>query len=156
MAGTARGFTVRGLGEVAIRCADLPAMAAFYRDVIGLKDIEGDYSPHIRFFEIAPGVAGHTTVLALFHADEGGGDGLTQSDMPPATGRPSSLHHIALSLPFEQQNGAMRWFEAHGIDYRVQEFAWVGWRGIFVKDPEGNTVELVAHDPNSGVPPLAR
>ena len=32
-----RGFTVRALGEVAIRCADLAAMTGFYRDVLGLS-----------------------------------------------------------------------------------------------------------------------
>ena len=30
-----RGFTVRALGEIAIRCRDFDAMIAFYRDVIG-------------------------------------------------------------------------------------------------------------------------
>ena len=30
-----RGFEIRALGEVAIRCADLGPMVAFYRDVLG-------------------------------------------------------------------------------------------------------------------------
>ena len=46
----------------------------------------------------------------------------------------------------------MEWFRKNGVPYRVQDFAWVGWRGVFVTDPEGNTVELVAYDPRSGVP----
>ena len=40
----------------------------------------------------------------------------------------------------------MDWYDANGIDYHVEEFGWIGWRGIFAKAPEGNTVELVAHD----------
>ncbi len=32
-------FTVRDLGEVAIRCRDLAAMTAFYSDVVGLEVI---------------------------------------------------------------------------------------------------------------------
>jgi catechol-2,3-dioxygenase len=32
----ARGFSVRGPGEIAIRCRDLAVMAAFYRDIPGL------------------------------------------------------------------------------------------------------------------------
>lgn len=146
-----RGFQVRGLGEVAIRCANLPAMVAFYSDVIGLEPIDGNSSDLIRFFKISQGVAGHTAVLALFHVDDVPDGDLTRSKTPPYTGRPSSLHHIALSLPFEEQSAAMDWFEVLELPYRVEEFAWVGWRGIFVSDPEGNTVELVAYDPASGV-----
>ncbi len=66
---TRRTFQPRALGEIAIRCADIGAMAAFYEDVIGQP-------------------------------------------------------------------------------YRVEHFGWVGWRGIFTDDPEGNTVELVAFDPS--------
>jgi hypothetical protein len=42
----------------------------------------------------------------------------------------------------------MRWYEAHGVTYHVENFGWVGWRGVFTQDPEGNTVELVAYDPD--------
>ena len=152
MADDVRGFRVRALGEVAIRCADLPMMFDYYRDIIGLEPLTGDYSQHIRFFKIAQGYAGHTTVLALFHADETPAGDLTRSESPPGTGSASSLHHVALSLPFAEQDAAMDWFRQNGIPYRVQEFSWIGWRGVFVTDPEGNTVELVAYDPGSGVP----
>ncbi len=134
---TDRGFKVRGLGEVAIRCRDLDAMTAFYRDVIGLEPLTGNSFDQIRFFKIADGVAGHTTVLALF-ATEG----------PPTPGPTSSLHHIALSLPFADQETAIAWYDAQGVDYTIQHFDWIGWRGVFTKDPEGNTVELVAFDPD--------
>ena len=126
-----RGFRVRSLGEVAIRCADLPTMFAFYRDIIGLEHLTGDYSDHIRFFRIAPGYAGHTTVLALFHADEQPDGNLTRSDVAPQSGRTSSLHHLALSLPFDEQDAAMAWFRQKGVVYRVQDFTWIGWRGVF-------------------------
>lgn len=39
----------------------------------------------------------------------------------------------------------MAWYDANGFSYRVEHFGWVGWRGIFTEDPEGNTVELVAY-----------
>jgi hypothetical protein len=56
------------------------------------------------------------------------------------------LHHIALSLPFEEQDAVLRWYDEIGQPYRIEEFGWIGWRGIFTEDPEGNTVELVAYD----------
>jgi catechol 2,3-dioxygenase-like lactoylglutathione lyase family enzyme len=64
-----RGFTVRALGEIAIRCIDLSAMVAFYRDVIGLEPMRDPESDPIAFFRIADGFEGHTCVLALFRYD---------------------------------------------------------------------------------------
>jgi len=39
----------------------------------------------------------------------------------------------------------MAWYDKLEQPYRVEHFGWIGWRGIFTKDPEGNTVELVAY-----------
>ncbi|MDH3661910.1 MAG: VOC family protein [Alphaproteobacteria bacterium] len=143
-----RGFKVRALGEIAIRCADLEAMSAFYRDIIGLDHLSGDVRDGIVFFKIAEGFGGHTAVLALFRPDAGRRELHPRSIEPPMSGARSSLHHLALSLPFAEQDAVMRWYERNGVDYRVQIFDWIGWRGIFATDPEGNTVELVAYDPS--------
>jgi catechol 2,3-dioxygenase-like lactoylglutathione lyase family enzyme len=92
------------------------------------------------FFRIADGFAGHTAVLALFEeAAAGVVAGRTEE-------RHSSLHHLALALPRAEQAAAEAWFARQGIAYRINEFEWVGWRGVFVDDPDGNTVELVAYD----------
>jgi len=40
-----------------------------------------------------------------------------------------------------------RRYEKLGQKYHVETFEWVGWRGVFTFDPDGNTVELVAKDP---------
>lgn len=134
-----RGFKVRALGEIAIRCRDLAAMETFYREVIGLELLEDGRRDGIVFLKIGAGVAGHTCVLALFEGEAVGGP-------------QSSLHHIALSLPVEEQDAVIAWYEARGLDYNVQEFDWIGWRGVFTRDPEGNTVEIVAFDPAMRVP----
>lgn len=141
-----KGFRPRALGEIAIRCADIDAMALFYQDVIGLEPLDGGDRGPIRFFKVAEGFGGHTTVLALFRHDAGRADLHATADSAPETGARSSLHHIALSLPFEEQQAVMDWYDRLGLDYNVQVFDWIGWRGIFTKDPEGNTVELVAYD----------
>ena len=141
-----KGFHPRALGEIAIRCSDLDAMTEFYRDVIGLKPLRAVDGEGIVFFEIAPGHGGHTSILALFHHSVGRAELHAISDHPPETGAGSSLHHIALSLPFSEQQSVMDWYDELGLEYRVQVFDWIGWRGIFTKDPEGNTVEMVAYD----------
>ncbi|MDE0697559.1 MAG: VOC family protein, partial [Boseongicola sp.] len=144
---TERGFRVRGLGEIAIRCDDLERMTAFYGDVLGLERMEGNAAEGIVFFRIVDGFGGHTQVLALFDKQYVSRPGLHQTGIEaPATGASSSLHHLALSLPYGEQEAVMGWYEAQGLPYRVETFEWVGWRGVFTEDPEGNTVELVAYD----------
>jgi len=128
-----RGFAVRALGEVAIRCRDLDAMARFYGETLGLERLAARPGG-IVFFRLGDGWRGHTAVLALF-AD----------DQTPAS--PSSLHHIALSVDWDAQEAAQAWLRAQGLPVRVEHFDWIGWRGVFTADPEGNTVELVAARP---------
>ncbi|QBY01767.1 VOC family protein [Rhodophyticola sp. CCM32] len=144
-----RGFQVRGLGEIAIRCNDLAPMVAFYEEILGLERMTGGTRDRIVFFRIAEGFGGHTAVLALFDKalSRNPGPHPTEPDRPE-TGAKSSLHHIALSLPFAEQEAVMAWYEAKGLNYRVELFDWTGWRGVFTEDPEGNTVELVAKDPD--------
>lgn len=141
-------FKVRELGEVAIRCADLDRMMSFYRDIIGLEVFADTRDDGIVFFKLGDGFGGHTTVLALFKPDAGPVELHDHSQDKPITGARSSLHHLALTVAFEEQDAAMKWFDENEISYRVQVFDWVGWRGIFTKDPEGNTVELVAAHPS--------
>lgn len=131
----ARGFSIVGLGEIAIRCIDFSAMTAFYRDTLGLE-ILADRGGII-FFRLGNGVVGHTSVLALFDAGR-------NPDRSGPSAETSTLHHIALSLSQADQLAACRWFDARGIGYKVEEFPWIGWRGVFLSDPDGNTVELVS------------
>lgn len=144
---TGPAFRIGGLGEIAIRCHDLTAMTAFYRDILRLDPL-GDPGGPIRFFRIAQGYQGHTQVLALF-----------AQDAPPVTGTGSSLHHIALGIAASQQITAQGWLNGHGHATRYEYFGWIGWRGLFTTDPDGNTVELVAHvgsaDPVTGAELMA-
>jgi catechol 2,3-dioxygenase-like lactoylglutathione lyase family enzyme len=130
-----RGFSVSGLGEVAIRCVDFDAMTAFYKDILGLE-VLADRGGLV-FFRLGNGTDGHTAVLALFEAGRN-----------PERGDPrvsaSTLHHIALSLSQADQQAACRWFDARAVPHKTEDFDWIGWRGVFVTDPDGNTVELVS------------
>ena len=141
-----RGFTPRALGEIAIRCTDIAGMAEFYENMIGLERMRGRNDDSIVFFRIADGFAGHTAILALFRdAAVDRSSGHPQSRTTPETGAHSSLHHLALTVPYEEQDAVMAWYDHHGQPYKVEHFGWGGWRGVFTQDPEGNTVELVAY-----------
>ena len=139
-----RGFRVRALGEIAIRCADVAAMETFYRDVIGLDILSGGYRDGIVFFTLGESYGGHTAVLALFRHDAPRREMHPASQGAPETGARSSLHHLALTIDRAEQDAVITWYDRLGLDYTVQDFDWIGWRGVFTTDPEGNTVELVA------------
>lgn len=135
-----RGFRVRALGEIAIRCADLDAMTGFYRDVLGLPLQEGGHRAGIVFFALGESYGGHTAVLALFAAEPADAARIGR----PVTGARSALHHVALAVDAAEQAAAEAWLRRRGLPVRVEVFDWIGWRGVFTEDPEGNTVELVA------------
>jgi catechol 2,3-dioxygenase-like lactoylglutathione lyase family enzyme len=139
-------FRPRAIGEIAIRCADPVAMMEFYRDVIGLEVLARFDGDRIIFLKVSDGFGGHTNVIALFRHDVGGVAVPPGSSAPPETGARSSLHHIALSLPYAEQQAVMDWYDSRGQPYHIEHFGWIGWRGVFTHDPEGNTVELVAYD----------
>lgn len=141
-------FRVHELGEIAIRCSDMDAMVAFYRDIVGLDVLADNRDTGIAFFKIRAGTGGHTNVLALFHHEAGRADLHAQSDEPPETGARSSLHHLALTVSADDQPAIEGWLKRNDVAYQIQAFDWIGWRGIFVSDPEGNTVEFVAGSPH--------
>ncbi|MEM6616893.1 MAG: VOC family protein [Pseudomonadota bacterium] len=142
-----RGFSVRALGEIAIRTSNLSAMIKFYRDVVGLQPLTGNTSSDIVFFGLGESYGGHHAVLALFDAQAGRED-LHPRGQPVRGGGNSTLHHIALSVAFDDQDAITAWYDRNNITYRVEYFDWIGWRGIFTTDPDGNTLELVAADPD--------
>lgn len=141
-----RGFTIRALGEIAIRCINFEPMRIFYRDMLGLDELAGSHAPGIVFFRLGEDYGGHITVLALF-AHDAGRPALHERSGAPEAGGKSSLHHIALTVDHAEQDAAMAWFEDNKLEYAIQHFDWIGWRGVFVIDPDGNTVELVAKVP---------
>jgi catechol-2,3-dioxygenase len=128
---------VRGLGEIALRVNNLDAMQQFYEHVIGLPLMTR--FPSIAFFKIADGYAGHTQVLALFDRSQSPG-------YEGANAITSTIDHIAFEIPLADFEGERKRLERLGFQVETAEHAWVHWRSLYVSDPEGNQVELVAYD----------
>ena len=129
-------FGVRALGEVVLRTGRLDEMRAFYRDIIGLE-VMRVFEDGMTFFRLAPGFEGHTAVLALFPLDRG--EGWRGHEQPRST-----LHHFALSIPHAEHAAALAALTARGLEPWTAFHEWVGWHSVYVKDPDGNTVELVS------------
>ena len=128
---------IRALGEVALRVNDLDAMQAFYQDVLGLELMRR--AETFAFFRLAEGFAGHTQVLALF-------DRAGQHPDVPVSASGSTVDHLAFTIAREDYEAEKRRLEGHGLEVETAEHAWVQWRSLYVKDPEGNEVELVCFD----------
>ncbi|WP_435179900.1 VOC family protein [Halorussus sp. AFM4] len=129
---------VRGLGEVALRTEDLDAACDFYADVLRLPVLDRDDTS--AFFELGTGYGGHTEVLALF--DRTGTDGYE----PPATPR-TTLDHLAFEIDRADFDAERERLESLGYDLDTAYHDWVQWRSLYLRDPDGNRVELVCYDP---------
>ena len=91
------------------------------------------------FFKIADGYGGHTQVLALFD----------RSHLPGYKGTDagtSTIDHIAFEIPLADFTAEVKRLQELGLEIEAAEHAWAHWRSLYVNDPEGNQVELVAYD----------
>ena len=122
--------TVTGLHHVALRCADLGACEAFYREVLGLPvlrrwpgDGGGDRSV---WLSAGPGF------LALERADAPGDATAERFEEAPA-----GWQVVALSIARGEREGWEARLAAAGIAVaRRTQFS------LFLRDPEGNRVAL--------------
>jgi hypothetical protein len=58
----------------------------------------------------------------------------------------SSIDHIAFEILLVDFVGEKERLQALGLQVETAEHTWVHWRSLYVTDPEGNQVELVAQD----------
>jgi catechol-2,3-dioxygenase len=126
---------VRGIGEIAFRANNRDAMQRFYQGVIGLPLMTR--VPNCAFFKIADGYMGHTQVRALF--DRSQSPGYRGTDAATST-----IDHNAFEVALTDFGGQLNRLKGLGLQVEMAEQAWVHWRLLYVADPEGNQVELVA------------
>lgn len=130
---------IKALGEIALRVNDLETMIEFYENIVGLKPMSR--SDRHAFFEIAEGFAGHTQVLALFNRRNEVGPRYALS------AEQSTIDHIAFTIAKDDFQSEDDRLKSLGITPTYAYHEWVQWRSLYFQDPEGNTVELVCHDP---------
>jgi len=135
-----RATKVRGLGETVLRVKDLETMKRFYTERLGL-DILQQFE-HMVFLRIADGHAGHTQILGLF-------DHTTPVPLVARSGPvvdATTLHHFAFEIGLEDYWSEKTRLERLGVPLTTAEHRWCHWRSIYIRDPEGNIVELVCYD----------
>ena len=129
-------ISVAGLDHVVLRVRDLERALAFYRDVLGLA-VERELPPEIGLVQLRAGAA----LVDLVPVD----GAIGRQGGAPAGEEGRNMDHFCLQVePFEE--GALRAHLAkHGVPAGPTESRY-GARGngpsIYVRDPDGNTVEL--------------
>ncbi len=126
---------LRGLDHVVLRVRDIDAMIRFYCEVVGCT--EERLRPDIGLYHLRAGAA----LIDLVPVD--GELGRKGGAAPGREGR--NMDHLCLQvIPFEAE--AIRaHLAAHGVDSdeAVTRFGALGdGPSIYLRDPEGNTVEL--------------
>jgi catechol 2,3-dioxygenase len=132
-----------GVGEVVVRVADLQRSLAFYGDVLGFKLIRVLHDA-IAFMRVADGVEGHTQIIGLFSRDwPASRAGKTWDGSAPGL---STLHHFAIEISMADYDATLDYLTRQGLSPNTAIHARIGWRSIYVSDPDENTVEFVCYD----------
>ncbi len=129
-----RRSAVKSLGEVALRVNNLPEMRRFYQEVLGLE-VLGAFGSAV-LLRIADDFGGHTQVLGLFDRSI------------PVGAEHTTVDHIAFTIALGDFESERQRLEALGFNVEVKNHDWVRWRSLYLRDPEGNQVELVCYDPS--------
>lgn len=128
---------VRQVFETVLYAADVPAAAAFYAGVLGLRALrQVGAGAQSAVFRLGP-----ECMLLLF-----------DPAWSERTGRGAPAHgargagHVALRIDDDAYEEWLAWLGAHGVAVE-REVVWdAGGRSIYVRDPAGNSVELAAGD----------
>jgi len=123
---------VVGVYETVLYAADVEATARFYADVLGLHQIEKP-----------------TELSAVFRLPDGGVLLIFDPTRSSTPGRPVPSHgatgagHVAFAVEPGTLDASADALRRHGIEIE-QEISWdEGGRSLYVRDPAGNSVELV-------------
>ena len=128
---------VRGLGEIVLLVHDMEKSLHFYRDVLGLPVMAQPDARGAVFLQAGePAVScPQQIVLVPLPPDA--------PDFPnERTGRP--LHHLGIEVDPQAFESERERLQGLGIDVRLGEHPFLPLKGMYVDDPDGNEVELIA------------
>lgn len=126
------GSRIHRIYETTVYARDVDATAAFYAEVLGLRP-----------FEQYAGFA------AVFKLDDGGVFLIFEPERASAPGRTLPAHgargpgHVAFSVTPDSLDAFVTTFRERGIEIEVDQTWDSGGRSVYVRDPAGNSVELV-------------
>jgi catechol 2,3-dioxygenase-like lactoylglutathione lyase family enzyme len=128
-------MAITGIYETVLYAEDVAAAAAFYADILGLRLVDGP-----------------DELAAAFRLDDGGVLLIFDPSRSSVPGRPAPSHgatgagHVAFSVDKGTLDAWADSFRGRGIQIELERPWQSGGRSIYVRDPAGNSVELVEGD----------
>jgi catechol 2,3-dioxygenase-like lactoylglutathione lyase family enzyme len=126
---------ITGVYETVLYATDVPGTAAFYAEVLGLRLVDGP-----------------DELAAAFRLDDGGVLLIFEPSRASRPGRPVPSHgatgggHVAFSVGDGTLDSWAETLRERGIEIEHEHEWQRGGRSIYVRDPAGNSVELVDGD----------
>lgn len=139
--------------ELGIGCRDLPTMRRFYQDTLGLSFVSESRVPVAvtQSYQLARGEAtvvrlqtSYGERIKLIAPDEP--VALPDSHPPFVCDQPNAMY---ITFIIQDVPQAMRWLTQAGVSFMTGEHPIQSRPGLYVaflRDPEGNIVELVQYD----------
>lgn len=128
--------TTTGVVEIVLMVQDVERSRKFYSDVLGLRVISPDLRGPV-FLQAGEDGAGVPNQIVLVPRPP-------QAPAFPAERPFRSFHHLGLEIPRGSLDETRRQLEAHGFEVRTGEHPFLPVEAIYIDDPDGNEVELVA------------
>ena len=128
---------IRGLTEVVIWVHDMEESLHFYRDVLGLRVMSPPDFRGAVFLQVGQSQVGSPQQIVLVPLPQG-----TPAFPGERTQRP--LHHIGIELAPEDFEAESDRLQSLGFEVRFGEHPFLDLKGMYVDDPDGNEVELIA------------
>ncbi len=153
-------LNILGIAEIVLNVNDLPKLREFYTKSLGFS-LYGEATSED---PAEPNQTGESTICFLKVANSD--TPLGRAVHPPflvlidykrhATAKrrfteldqtKSGFNHMAFEIATEAYDGWLAKLKAQGIEPFETEFENVQAKAMFIKDPEGNSVELICHEP---------
>ena len=143
--GEQRRMRLTGLHHLTAICADLDRTTAFYRDLLGLQLVrEGasDDDPDARHFWFSAGDGEPGTLISF----------LEYPNLERGVVGVGSLQHFALAVDSAEEQEAWRdYLRERGVE-ATDVFERGGFRSIYLRDPDGNIVEIATRPGGAASP----
>ena len=125
---------VEGLAEVVLNVHDMARSLAFYRDLLGLTVISPPERTNPVFLRAGAATAALPALVVLVQLPPDA----------PAFAPPRTLHHLALAVAADTFDAALGALTRRGFAVRTGQHPVLPSRTMYVDDPDGNEVELIA------------
>ena len=125
-----------GVVEIVLMVADVEASRRFYTEVLGLRVISPDFGGPV-FLQAGPDGSGVPNQIVLVPRPH-------EAPTFPEERGLRNVHHIGLELASGSLEAARNELQAKGLEVRTGDHPFLPVDAIYIDDPDGNEVELVA------------